>query len=430
MWFSGFSVHQCEKEIDRALLEPLGFGRKAICHQPFVLGTTTDNARNMLPMSTTAFAYAHPFVGVHSPFLPAVTNFSLRRPQFRALSRPRFPAVPRCALPFPSLPNMAVLDSRLLALTALVTLGYQFVFGAIAYALKFDKLTDFAGGTNFLVLAVLTFCVGALPAPSERQIVLSALVVLWALRLAGFLFYRIILWGEDRRFDDKRDKLARVLVFWSLQALWVWTVSLPVTVLNASSRSVGLGVTDFVGWAMFVFGLTFEAVADQQKLKFKQTEASNGRWTDVGVWKWTRHPNYFGEMILWTGAFVSACRVFVGVDWIAALGPVFIILLLLFVSGIPLLEQSADKKHAGKDEYRTYKNRTSVLFPIPPSVYAGLPEGLKKTLLLDFPLYNSSKLLEKAHSSDDESDGEASGGNNNRSGRSSPNETTPIVEKN
>lgn len=286
-----------------------------------------------------------------------------------------------------------VLDSRLLAVTALVTLGYQFAFGTVAYIFKFDKVTDFAGGTNFFVLAVLTFVLGTAGGgngPYARQVVLTVLVCLWSLRLGLFLLYRILQWGEDQRFDDKRDKLARVLIFWSLQALWVWTVSLPLTILNASRVNKPLGALDYVGWVLFVCGLLLETAADFQKLAFKNNlpEDGKGRWTDVGVWKWTRHPNYFGEMLLWTAALISACRVFEGADWIAVLSPIFIILLLLFVSGIPMLEERADKKHAKKEEYRTYKKRTSVLFPIPNALYAPLPDAVKRTILLDFPLYN------------------------------------------
>lgn len=244
-----------------------------------------------------------------------------------------------------------------------------------------------AGGTNFLIVAVLTFLVGT-KGRFARQWVLTLLVVAWSVRLAGFLLYRIILWGEDRRFDEKRNNIGQLAIFWTLQAIWVWTVSLPVTILNASARNPPLGGVDYFGWFLFSAGLLLESVADMQKLNFKRDESSRGKWIDVGVWKWSRHPNYFGEIVVWCGAFVSASRVFVGVDWIAVLGPIFITLLLLFVSGVTLTEQSADKKHGGKEDYWEYKNRTSVLYTIPPALYAPIPTALKRTIFLDFPLYN------------------------------------------
>lgn len=273
------------------------------------------------------------------------------------------------------------------------------------------------------MLAVLTFALGTAGSdngPYPRQIVLTVLVCLWALRLGLFLLYRILQWGEDQRFDDRRDKLVQVLIFWSLQAVWVWTVSLPLTILNSSRIDKPLGALDYVGWALFVCGLVLESTADIQKLRFKNNlpDDNKGQWTDTGVWKWTRHPNYFGEMLLWTAAFISAARVFSGLDWIAVLGPIFIILLLLFVSGIPMLEVRADKKHGNKEEYRAYKKRTSVLFPIPNALYAPLPESLKRTVLLDWPLYNpmwKDDFEAKKPKTDVESDGE-----------DSPNESTPI----
>lgn len=281
----------------------------------------------------------------------------------------------------------SVLDERFLAITAIVTVLYQLAFFVVSYACKFDKVTDFAGGTNFLVLALLTFFLSATYYP--RQIVVTALVVAWAIRLAGFLLYRILLWGQDRRFDDMRESLPRLAFFWLLQAVWVWTVSLPVTVLNASDRNPSLGAADYIAWTLIVTGLLLETVADFQKLFFKQSPKSRGMWTYVGTWSWSRHPNYFGEVLVWIGAFLGSVRVLRGSEWAVIIGPVFIVCLLMFVSGIPLNEASADKKHGDKEEYRQYKRRTSVLIPIPPSLYEKVPQSVKSSLLLDFPLYNN-----------------------------------------
>lgn len=281
-----------------------------------------------------------------------------------------------------------VLDERLLALTAIITIAFQFTFFLITYALRFDKVTDFAGTTNFLILAVVTLTVGG--NYSARQIVVSTCVFAWGVRLCAFLLYRIILWGEDRRFDDKRNNIVNLAGFWILQAVWVWTVSLPVTILNSKSgdQVVPLNGSDYVGWSLFGIGVVLEAVADQQKLIYKRTEASRGRWTDVGVWKWSRHPNFFGEMIVWWGLYVSARNEFVGGEQAAVVGPLFITLLLMFVSGIPILERSADERYGRREEYQRYKKRTSVLILIPPAVYERVPEVIKRTVLLDFKLYN------------------------------------------
>lgn len=279
-----------------------------------------------------------------------------------------------------------VLDERLLALTAIVTAGFQFFFFLITYALRFDKVTDFAGTTNFLLLTVITLTVGG--NYSARQIVISACVFVWGVRLCAFLLYRIILWGEDRRFDDKRNNLRNLIAFWVLQAIWVWTVSLPVTIVNSKSANRSLVALDYVGWGIFAFGAVLEAIADQQKLIYKKKPESRGRWTDVGVWSWSRHPNFFGEMIVWWGLYLSAVNDFEGGEHAAVVGPIFITLLLMFISGIPILEKSADERHGRKEGYIEYKKRTSVLVLFPPFLYEKLPEAVKKTVLFDFPLYN------------------------------------------
>ncbi|PXF40846.1 hypothetical protein BWQ96_09436 [Gracilariopsis chorda] len=278
------------------------------------------------------------------------------------------------------------LDDRLLALTAIVTVAFQLSFFLITYALRFDKVTDFAGTTNFLLLAVITLTVGGAYKP--RQIVLSTCVFVWGVRLCAFLLYRILLWGEDRRFDDKRNNVARLAAFWILQAVWVWTVSLPITIVNSKEVSKPLNALDYVGWGIFALAALLEAVADQQKLNFKNTPQSRGRWTDVGVWKWSRHPNFFAEMTVWWGLFLSSINDLRGAEFAAIASPIFITLLLLFVSGIPILEKSWDEKYGRKDGYAEWKNMTSVLIPIPPSLYVGIPKSIKSTLLLDFKMYN------------------------------------------
>lgn len=280
------------------------------------------------------------------------------------------------------------LDSRLLALTAVVTVGYQLVFFIITYLAKFDKLTDFAGSTNFVLLAIVTLTVGG--AYEGRQIVTSVCVIIWGTRLCSFLLYRIILWGEDRRFDDKRENILKLAGFWVFQAVWVWTVSLTVTIINSKSGDdiTAPSALAYVGWAIFACGFVLEATADQQKLIYKRKPESDGRWTDVGVWSWSRHPNFFGEMVIWWGLYLASVNDLKGAEHAAVASPIFITLLLLFVSGLPILEKSADRRYGRKDGYFEYKRRTSVLIPIPPSLYVHIPAFLKSTILLDFKIYN------------------------------------------
>lgn len=279
-----------------------------------------------------------------------------------------------------------VLDSHFLALTAIVTVGYQLLFFIITALLKFDTVTDFAGSTNFIIIAVLTLVLKG--SWHFRQVVLTLLVVIWGLRLGIFLLMRILQWGEDHRFDDKRDNLGKLAIFWIFQAVWVWTVSLPVTVVNASDKDPSIQAEDIVGWIMWSLGICIEATADQQKLSFKNSPENRGKWCNIGLWKYSRHPNYFGELLLWWGVFVASAPVLDGAEWLVILGPIFLTLLLLFVSGLPLLEESADKKFGTVSAYRIYKKTTSPLIPMPQVVYGNLPLWLKATFLFEFPFYS------------------------------------------
>ncbi|KAG0499470.1 hypothetical protein HPP92_003710 [Vanilla planifolia] len=278
-----------------------------------------------------------------------------------------------------------VLDSHFLALTAIVTVGYQSLFFLITALLRFDKVTDFAGTTNFVILAILTLLLKG--AWHFRQIVLSLLVVIWGLRLGLFLLMRILQWGEDHRLDEMRNNLTKLTVFWILQALWVWTVSLPITIVNASERNPSLKPQDVIGWIMWSIGIVIEATADQQKLMFKNSPANRGKWCNTGLWKISRHPNYFGEILLWWGIFVSSTPVLKGAEFLVLFGPVFLTFLLLFLSGIPLLEASANRRFGTLEEYKIYRKRTSPLIPLPSALYERLPVWFKASFLLEIPLY-------------------------------------------
>eukprot|EP00271_Cylindrocystis_brebissonii_P016203 TRINITY_DN394_c1_g1_i1.p1 TRINITY_DN394_c1_g1~~TRINITY_DN394_c1_g1_i1.p1 ORF type:complete len:297 (-),score=51.55 TRINITY_DN394_c1_g1_i1:681-1571(-) len=281
-----------------------------------------------------------------------------------------------------------VIDANYLGITAIVTVVYQFCFFCVAAGCRIDKVTDFAGGTNFVVLAVLTAILKGEWA--VRQVVLTLFVVVWGLRLAIFLLLRILQWGEDKRFDESRNSVLQTAGFWFFQALWVWIVSLPVTFVNAKTltNAPAIGAADVIGWTMWAVGLAVEATADQQKLAFKGSPASRGHWCDVGVWKWSRHPNYFGEILLWWGVFVAASPVLSGWQWTAVASPLFTSTILLFLSGIPLLEASADKKYGEMEEYKSYKLRTSPLIPLPPVLFGALPVAVKTLFFFEWPLYN------------------------------------------
>lgn len=283
-------------------------------------------------------------------------------------------------------------DENNLAICAIITVVMQFVFFLIACTCKFDKVTDFAGGTNFVVLAVFTFCLAT--TWNWRQIMLTAFIVIWGLRLSGYLLYRIIKIGEDTRFDDKRENCLAFAGFWTFQAVWVFTVSLPVIFVNAPASATKLNPDDnwtpqdIVGGIFFIVGLLCEAFADIQKFNFRNNPINKGKWCDTGLWKYSRHPNYFGEIVIWWGVFIISTSVLTYGQWAAILSPLFTMTILLFLSGIPLLEKKSDERYRKNDLYIEYKNRTSPLVPSPQSCYGSCPNFLKCLCCCEFPLYD------------------------------------------
>ncbi|KAI4124015.1 MAG: hypothetical protein LQ338_005022 [Usnochroma carphineum] len=295
------------------------------------------------------------------------------------------------------------LDDYYLAITLLITIAYQLFFFSIAYSLKFDKLTDFAGGTNFVWLAVITLAFSG--HHHARQIVVSLFIMLWGARLSGFLLFRIVKTGKDDRFDDKRDKFFSFLGFWVFQMIWVWTVSLPVTVLNSPNvtkfRQPAFGTgRDIAGVILFAAGFILESVSDVQKYRFRSDPANKGKVCDVGFFTWTRHPNYFGEIIIQFSIFMiavspSAYGYVTGqayrAQYATILGPFFLTLLLMFVSGLTLQERPGAKKRyqSGNhwESFLRYTKRTSILIPFPPRLYEPMPTFLKRTVFLEFPIY-------------------------------------------
>ena len=244
-----------------------------------------------------------------------------------------------------------------------IALAVNGVFFAVAAARRTDVVTDLSYSLTFAVLAVVLLFTGA---AEPIQLVATLLVVVWAVRLGTYLFRRIMRMKVDHRFDGMRDDPLRFARFWLLQAITVAVVMLPVTYLLDRDDPPGIGAWSIAGAAVWLVGLLFEAIADAQKSAFKAKAENRDRFVESGLWRYSRHPNYFGEMLVWWGLFLYTVPVLHGAAFAVVAGPVFITLLLLFVSGIPPLERSAEEKYGSDPAYREYKRRTSILVPLPP----------------------------------------------------------------
>jgi steroid 5-alpha reductase family enzyme len=242
-----------------------------------------------------------------------------------------------------------------------VSLALNGAFFAVAAVRKTDVVTDLSYSLSFALLAI------ALPLWSGNhaaaQLTVCAFVLVWAVRLGAYLFGRILRIKVDHRFDEMRDHPLKFARFWILQALTVAIVMLPVSYACGRGEAPALGAWAIAGGAVWLAGLLIEALADAQKSAAKKR---SDRFVTSGLWRWSRHPNYFGELLVWWGIFAFCVPFLHGLAFLTALGPAFITLLLLFVSGIPLLEKSADMRFGNDPDYLAYKRRTSVLVPLPP----------------------------------------------------------------
>ena len=265
-------------------------------------------------------------------------------------------------------------------------------------------MTDFSGSTNFLALALMVLVLNG--TYYKRQIVLTTFTALWAVRLASFLLIRVLIRGKDDRFDEMRSKFWSFLGFWIFQMIWVFTVSLPVTLNNAAKHDKALNYLDYVGWAFWIIGFLCETVADIQKFNHNMIPSdSRPPFLATGLWSVSRHPNYFGEILLWTGIFISSCNAYNADNemrwgYLAVLSPVLTFLLLMFLSGIPLAEQKSDQRYGKLAQYIDYKRSTSPLIPFPPQLYRRLPNAVKEWLFFEFPIYN--KYFETEYQSTDQ----------------------------
>jgi len=237
----------------------------------------------------------------------------------------------------------------------------QWIAFVPAYLGQTERYYDLTGSATYVTVTALAVFVT--PDADGRSVLLLALIVIWAARLGTFLFRRIHAAGKDGRFDEIKPSWPRFLLAWTLQGLWVaFTASAAWAAITSNVRRP-LGAFAIAGVLVWAVGFVIEAVADAQKRRFLADPSNRGRFIRTGLWARSRHPNYFGEIVLWIGVAIIALPVLSGWQWVTLTSPVFVGLLLTQVSGVPLLERRADEKWGGQEDYEAYKRRTPVLVP-------------------------------------------------------------------
>lgn len=256
------------------------------------------------------------------------------------------------------------------------TVSVMLVCGAIAFGVNWlafvpanifqtEKYYDLTGSLTYL--STVGFAAYFSQPLSLRGTIVAIMVAVWAMRLGSFLYARIKKDGKDRRFDKIKTSPMRFLMTWTLQGLWVILTAACALAVITSTADVPLGVFAYVGGALWLLGFVIEVMADEQKKAFRADPANNGKFISTGVWAWSRHPNYFGEIVLWLGVAVMAVPVLSGLQWAVMISPVFVFLLLTRVSGVPKLEHHADKTWGDDPAYQEYKANTPVLMMKPPA---------------------------------------------------------------
>lgn len=250
-------------------------------------------------------------------------------------------------------------------LCAIVSFATHWIIAVPSLITSSEKYFDFTGMVATLLL-VLTSMFALLSSGAEasiRSVFVATFVSVWTLRLGIFLYKRIVKAGEDRRFRDIKKSLPKFLMTWTLSALWVFLTTVNAITLIALNPLEPIGVFFVFGVLLWLLGFGFEVIADRQKKHFSEQPENKGRFITQGLWSISRHPNYFGEIILWTGIAIISLPFLSGWQFVTLVSPMFVFLLLTRISGLPFLEEKAEKKWGENKDYIEYKKRTPILVP-------------------------------------------------------------------
>ena len=235
-----------------------------------------------------------------------------------------------------------------------------------SYFYKTEKFYDITGTVAYLsILLTTAYLINLVNDEGVllRSIISIIFVMIWAIRLGIFLFKRVIKVGEDKRFEHAKKSFSKFLMFFNISALWVFLTIVNVLTMIINNSDSVTDLFFIIGFTIVIIGFIIEVVADMQKRIFRTNISNKGQFISSGLWSISRHPNYFGEMMIWVGMSFVTIPILIGWQFITLISPIFVIFLLTKVSGINLLEASANDKWGADKNYQDYKDKTSVLIP-------------------------------------------------------------------
>ncbi|MBT3559811.1 MAG: DUF1295 domain-containing protein [Flavobacteriaceae bacterium] len=252
-------------------------------------------------------------------------------------------------------------DISLVKDAVLIAFIIQWILFIPAYLMQTEKFYDLSG--SFTYIFVISYVYYESVKFNLGNLILSLFIIIWAVRLGSFLFFRIQKAGEDKRFKDIKPSPTRFFMTWTLQGMWVSICSACAITAMATSEGILMNKLFFVGAITFILGFLVEVMADNQKTKFRSSPENKDKFITTGLWSYSRYPNYLGEITLWTGVSIMSFSSLSGLQLITLISPVFTYLLLVYVSGVRLLEASGKEKWGHLDSYQKYiKNTPTLLF--------------------------------------------------------------------
>ena len=232
-----------------------------------------------------------------------------------------------------------------------------------AYVFQTEKFYDLSGGLTYITVVIFSLAVTLDADINVANLIIAIFIIIWAIRLSSFLFLRISKDGEDKRFRSIKPNLTQFFMTWTLQGMWVSLCSMcALTAINTGRLEV-MNIFFVIGACLFIIGLYIEIKEDNQKSRFRSIPENRDRFITEGLWSKSRHPNYFGEVLLWSGIAVMSVSALEGLQYITLISPIFTYLLLVHVSGVRMLEARANIKWGQDPEYKNYVENTPMLFP-------------------------------------------------------------------